>query len=124
MKKNKDGSITLNQNEFNLGILQCEVPACAITKYEFYLLSHNDSSNLQKISDIFLKMFFGFLLQLVASLLLSNYDEAIAGHRMDMFQYVSMGICFVVFLLCWTVAKLKGTERTRVIKNIREKFNS
>lgn len=124
MKKNKDGSFTLSQKDVNLGNLQCEVPACAITKYEFYILSHNDASNLLKFSDMFLKMFLGFLLQLVVSLLLSNYDVNIAGHRMDMFQYVSMGVCLFLYLFCWVVAKLRGTERTRVIKNIQNQFNS
>lgn len=123
MKKNEDGSITLSQKDVNLGNLQCEVPACAITRYEFYILSHSDSSSLLKFSDVFLKMFLGFLLQLVVSMVFSNFDEDIAGHRMDAFQYVSMGLCFFLFLSCWMIAKLKGTERTRVINNIRDKFN-
>ena len=67
MKKNKDGTISMDLDEARGTCFLCEQPGYLITEHEFYILSHDDSATVAKLGDTFWKMFLGFCLQLLVS---------------------------------------------------------
>lgn len=123
MKKNKDGTISMNLDEARGACIRCEQPGYLITQYEFHILSHDDSSTAAKLGDTFWKMFLGFCLQLFVSFILVSWKNDLSYNRMDLFQLISMILCILIYLSCKGYIKLKGTQRTRIINNIDKTFH-
>lgn len=122
MKKNKDGTISMNLDEARGACIRCEQPGYLINQYEFHILSHDDSATVAKLGDTFWKMFLGFCLQLFVSFILVSWKNDISYNRMDLFQLISMILCILVYFSCKGYIKLKGTKRTRIINKIEKKF--
>lgn len=122
MKKNEDGTFTMNFNEARGSSIRCEEPGYVLNQYEFHILSHNDSSTAAKYGDLFLKMLLGFLLQIVVSIFLVFWKNDDSYNRIDLFQLVSIIICLLVYLSCVAYIKFRGTTRTHIINNIAKTF--
>lgn len=122
MKKNKDGTISMDLDEARGTCFRCEQPGYLITEHEFYILSHDDSAMVAKLGDTFWKMFLGFCLQLLVSFILVTWKNDISYNRMDLFQLISMILCILIYLGCKGYIELKGTQRTRIINKIEKIF--